>query len=100
MTKTVGLLNQSETENAAYRSKIIEAENRFSGLKKRVKDWQNKIAKASQEKFKNLTTTEGLLNQSETENAAYRSKIIKAENRLSALKKNVKAMQNNHVKIS
>jgi len=47
-----------------------------------------------------LTTTEGLLNQSETENAAYRSKIIKAENRLSALKKNVKAMQNNHVKIS
>ena len=47
MTKTEGLLNQSETANAAYRSKIIQAENRLSGLKKRVKDWQNKIAKVA-----------------------------------------------------
>ena len=47
MTTTEGLLNQSETENAAYRSKIIEAENRFSAIKKRVKDWQNNLVKIS-----------------------------------------------------
>jgi len=47
LTTTEGLLNQSETANAAYRSKIIKAENRLSGLKKRVKDWQNNLVKIS-----------------------------------------------------
>ena len=91
-----------EKDEKLKRTEVLlnKTDNSLSVLKKNVNIWKKKVIKISKEKDKNLTTTEGLLNQSETENAAYRSKIIKDENKFSVLKKRVKDWQNNLVKIS